>query len=282
MIIKEAYQGLVNAISTYYGVEEAKSIARIVFEDAFKVYNFQKSDALSQEQKTRFENIRQRLINKEPVQYILGQADFYGLKFKVNSHTLIPRQETEELVYWILETIKEHKLGKTSVLDIGTGTGCIPITLKVKNQMLESKGLDVSEGAIELAIENANLNRVEVAFEKVDILVQEEWPKLGEWDIIVSNPPYIPPSESKLMPDHVLEYEPHLALFVDEDEPLIFYQEIARFAKQNLRKGGYLFFECNEFNAPKVQVFVQALGFEEVILQKDLMGKERMIRAKRT
>ena len=279
MIIKEAYQNLVNAISAYYGVEEAKSIARIVFEDAFKVYNFQKIDALSQEQKTTFENICQRLINKEPVQYILGQADFYGLKYKVNSHTLIPRQETEELVYWILETIKEQKLGKTSVLDIGTGSGCIPITLKVKNQLLESKGLDISEGAIELAIENAKLNRVEVAFEKVDILSKEVWSKLGEWDIIVSNPPYIPPSESKLMPDHVLEYEPHLALFVEEHEPLVFYQEIARFAKQNLRKGGFLFFECNEFNAPKVQAFVQELGFADVILQKDLMGKERMLRA---
>jgi release factor glutamine methyltransferase len=281
VIIKEAYQSLVNAISTYYGVEEAKSIARIVFEDAFKVFNFQKADALSEEQKTRFENIRQRLINKEPVQYILGQADFYGLKFKVNSHTLIPRQETEELVYWILETIKEQKLGKTSILDIGTGTGCIPITLKVKNQALEAKGLDISQEAVELAIENANLNRVEVAIEKVDILSKEAWPLLGEWDIIVSNPPYIPPSESKLMPDHVLEHEPHLALFVEEDEPLIFYEEIARFAKQNLRRGGYLFFECNEFNAPKVQAFVQALGFTEVTLQKDLMGKERMIRARK-
>jgi release factor glutamine methyltransferase len=281
VIIKEAYQSLVNAISTYYGVEEAKSIARIVFEDAFKVFNFQKADALSEEQKTRFENIRQRLINKEPVQYILGQADFYGLKFKVNSHTLIPRQETEELVYWILETIKEQKLGKTSILDIGTGTGCIPITLKVKNQALEAKGLDISQEAVELAIENANLNRVEVAIEKVDILSKEAWPLLGEWDIIVSNPPYIPPSESTLMPDHVLEHEPHLALFVEEDEPLIFYEEIARFAKQNLRRGGYLFFECNEFNAPKVQAFVQALGFTEVTLQKDLMGKERMIRARK-
>ncbi|MCH2083962.1 MAG: peptide chain release factor N(5)-glutamine methyltransferase [Saprospiraceae bacterium] len=281
MIIKEAYQNLVNAISSYYGMLEAKSIARIVFEDVFGVYNFQKVEALSEDQKIKFEDIRQRLINKEPVQYILGQADFYGLKFKVNSHTLIPRQETEELVYWILATIKEQKIGKASVLDIGTGTGCIPITLKVKNQLLASKGLDISEEAVELAIENAKLNRVEVAFEKADILSEEVWLKLGEWDIIVSNPPYIPSSEAKLMPDHVLEYEPHLALFVEEHEPLIFYQEIARFAKQNLRKGGYLFFECNEFNASKVQALVQELGLTEVILQKDLMGKERMLRARK-
>ena len=162
MIIKEAYQNLVNAISSYYGIVEAKSIARIVFEDVFGVYNFQKVEALSEDQKIKFEDIRQRLINKEPVQYILGQADFYGLKFKVNSHTLIPRQETEELVYWILATIKEQKIGKASILDIGTGTGCIPITLKVKNQLLASKGLDISEEAVELAIENAKLNRVEV------------------------------------------------------------------------------------------------------------------------
>ncbi|MCI5081031.1 MAG: peptide chain release factor N(5)-glutamine methyltransferase, partial [Saprospiraceae bacterium] len=234
---------MVQSLSEYYGQGEAHSISRIVFEDAFQLYSFSSLKDFPPKYASLYQEILQRLLKKEPVQYILGQADFYGLKFKVSPATLIPRQETEELVYWIIETCKQKNLTNAEVLDIGTGTGCIPITLKVKLNTFYAKGLDVSEKAIEVARQNAVLNRVEVAFKKADILNRKNWQELGEYDLIVSNPPYIPNKEQSLMPEHVLGYEPGLALFVEDDDPLIFYKAVTDFAKAHLRANGWLFFE---------------------------------------
>ena len=255
---------------------------------------------MSEDQITQLTIITQRLLQYEPVQYVLGEADFYGLKFRVNANVLIPRHETEELVYWIIETVKERSrrtmdieyrvnpsdlipqhLSVSTLLDIGTGSGCIPITIKKKCPEITVHALDVSDGALEVAHENAMLNRVEVAFHLMDILNETRWEELPTFDIIVSNPPYIPMKEKALMPTHVLAFEPSLALFVENDEPLLFYQIICSFAMQKLKKGGLLFFELNEFSGEKVLDWMKQTGFQECELKKDLNGKIRMAKGQK-
>ena len=272
--IQEYFNLLVRKLTPIYGKGEAKSIARIVFEDAFRLFDFSSVRPFLFQQE--FQSIQERLLKKEPVQYVLGQADFYGLKFKVTPDVLIPRSETEELVHWILET---NQLEAPRILDIGTGSGCIPITLKKKLPLAEVMAVDVSEKALAVAQENAQLNEVTVALQQVDILNKPDWNQLPKFDIIVSNPPYIPTKEAALVPDWVKNFEPSLALFVSNEDPLIFYRTIAEFALTHLDSTGILFFETNEFNAAEVQEVLMDRGYQDVQLQKDLFGKERMIRA---
>jgi release factor glutamine methyltransferase len=280
---EEAYTTLSNSLSSIYENSEAQIIARFVIEDIFNVKNIDKK-ILTEENKNTLLNISQRLLNYEPWQYVTGKADFYGLKFKVNPAVLIPRAETEELVYWVLETIKETKLTRPTLLDIGTGSGCIPITLQHKNKQIEASAMDISETAIALAKENNTLNDTNVKFLLGDVLnwqnIDNQYFIAQKFDIIVSNPPYIPTLEKKLMPRHVLDFEPHLALFVSDEDPIVFYSTIAKMAKEKLNKNGFLFFECNEYNANDVLKMMQSLGYTETILQKDMAGKDRMIRGK--
>ncbi len=272
--IKNTYQAFLQNLSPQFGEREAISIARIVFEDAFKLFDYQSSKEFTESD--TLQEIEARLLNNEPVQYILGQADFYGLKFKVSPAVLIPRPETEELVYWILE----NQITKNpSIIDIGTGSGCIPITLKKKIPQATISAIDVSRTALDIAKTNAVLNKVAVSFILSDILEERLWSSLDTYDIIVSNPPYIPHKEKVLMPKQVLDYEPDLALFVENDEPLIFYKKIGQFALKHLNQGGELYYECNEFNAKEVATLLRQIGFQKVELAKDLEGKERMIRA---
>lgn len=282
----KSYDEFVLALQqSLFDPREAQSIARIVFEDCFQLQRSQFPEAtLNDAQAIRLQSIFASLQHQEPLQYILGQADFYGLKFKVDSRVLIPRPETEELVEWVLDTIKPPSFSTSPrILDIGTGSGCIPITLAKKLPRAEVWGLDVSPAAIALAQENAQLNQVQVDWREVDILKEIQWPqhfpKHPIFDVIISNPPYIPEREQVLMPAQVTQFEPHLALFVSDEDPLVFYRQIARFAKQFLNTNGYLFFECNEYNAREVAVMLGEMGWKEVVLQKDLSGKERMIRA---
>jgi release factor glutamine methyltransferase len=281
----KTYDEFVIALQSLFDPREAQSIARIVFEDCFQLQRSQFAQAtLNDTQVNRLESIFSALQHKEPLQYILGQADFYGLKFKVDSRVLIPRPETEELVEWVLETINTPAFSPSPrILDIGTGSGCIPITLAKKLPQAELWGLDVSAAALVLAQENAQLNQVQVHWLEVDILQEALWPQHFSsnptFDVIISNPPYIPEREEELMPPQVTQFEPHLALFVSDDDPLVFYRQIARFAKQYLRTNGYLFFECNEYNASEVAAMLSEMAWEEIVLQKDLSGKERMIRA---
>ncbi len=278
MTVHQAYQQLLAALEPLYGSGEARSIARIVFEDAFGIHNFGRKDALFPEQQTRLHSITTRLLAYEPVQYILGTADFYGLKFKVDPRVLIPRPETEELVLWMLETLEKKTL---RVLDIGTGSGCIPITLKHHRPEWEMWAVDISREALELARENARMNGVEVSFLELDILDEKQWPRLGQFDAIVSNPPYIPEREAFMMPDNVRGFEPHRALFVGNEDPLIFYREITSFAIGHLPPGGWLFFEANEFNADKLVKVLENQQYKDVELKKDLSNKERMARARK-
>lgn len=279
MTIKLAYTSFVERVTTIHPPNEAASIARIVFEDVFHIYNFQKETAFDTAQIETLNKIQNRLLASEPVQYILGEADFYGLKFNVNPSVLIPRPETEELVYWITETIKKEPQIQ-NLLDIGTGSGCIPITLKKQHEKLDVTAVDVSKTVLATAKSNALKNEISVDFILMDILKKEKWNTLNNFDIIVSNPPYIPYKEKELMPTQVLEHEPDLALFTTDENPLIFYKIITEFAKKHLRTGGYLFFECNEFNAQDVVGILQKEKYSDVLLEKDMQGKDRMIRAK--
>ncbi|MDG1277040.1 MAG: peptide chain release factor N(5)-glutamine methyltransferase [Algoriphagus sp.] len=216
-----------------------------------------------------------RLKKGEPIQYILGKAPFYGYEFLVNSSTLIPRNETEELVHLIL---KENKLPGLKVLDIGTGTGCIPITLALELDQAEVYGLDISEKALEVARKNAKLLHAPVTFLKCNIL--EELPHVEELDILVSNPPYIPEKGKAEMHRNVLDFEPGLALFVPDEDPLLFYRTIAEKGKKLLKPRSKLYFEIHEEFGTEVLSLLEEKGYSERRLLKDLNGKDRMVTAR--
>ncbi|ATP56380.1 protein-(glutamine-N5) methyltransferase, release factor-specific [Pedobacter ginsengisoli] len=216
-----------------------------------------------------------RLKTGEPLQYIIGDTVFYGLTFKVNSSVLIPRPETEELVEWIIEKCKREQFNG-SILDIGTGSGCIAISLKKNLNKFAVSAIDVSEGALAIANENALLNNAGVNFIHADIL---DFESAEKYDVIVSNPPYITMEEQKTMHINVLENEPHLALFVSNEKPLIFYQAIAEFALSNLKDNGLLFFEINEHLGKETVQMLSDKSFVNIELKKDIQGKDRMILA---
>ncbi len=237
--------------------------------------------ALKDRSEEEWESVCSRIVDQEPIQYITGVAPFYGYFFSVNNQVLIPRPETEELVYIINDYIRKTGIGNARILDIGSGTGCIPITLSLLNPNADIQSVDISEGALKVARENNEKLGGKVTFHKVDILDNAEWHQIsGTFDIIVSNPPYIPNSEKTLMSANVLDNEPHLALFVEDDDPLIFYDKIHELAKSKLQKDGVIFLECNEFNAQEVkQIYSESYNTEVI---KDMQGKERIVIAKRS
>ncbi|WP_419800913.1 peptide chain release factor N(5)-glutamine methyltransferase [Mucilaginibacter sp.] len=212
-----------------------------------------------------------------PVQYALGEADFFGLKFKVDPSVLIPRPETEELVAWVLEE-KGKSLKPTTILDIGTGSGCIPIALKKNWPKAAVFGLDISAEALQTAQKNALQNEAEVGFFRQDML--DFYPvKEASYSIIISNPPYIVPSEQKSMRSNVLNFEPHLALFVPEADPLLFYRAAAGFALPALTRNGLLFLEINPQFHQQLTQLLKEKGFVNIVTKTDLSGKPRMIKA---
>ncbi|WP_075340939.1 peptide chain release factor N(5)-glutamine methyltransferase [Tenacibaculum agarivorans] len=217
-----------------------------------------------------------RLQKEEPIQYILGATEFYGYQFNVNSNVLIPRPETEELVSWVLEEVKNTE-EELKVLDIGTGSGCIAITLKKELSYLEVNAIDISEKALETAKNNANFNQADVKFIQHDILSDKRLD--CTFDIIVSNPPYVRELEKKEMKANVLNNEPHLALFVEDDNPLVFYERIADFGIKHLNKNGLLFFEINQYLGQETKQILMEKGYKNSILKKDLFGNDRMIKA---
>ena len=218
----------------------------------------------------------------EPIQYLLGTSNFYGLDFKVNPHTLIPRPETEELVDWILKDIINinPSVSDLKILDIGSGSGCIPITLAKHLPLAKIVSMDVSESALEVAQQNAVSNGVAVDFILQNILELDRFP--NAFDIMVSNPPYVRNSEKKDMKTNVLQYEPSLALFVSDEDPLIFYRKIAVLAYQNLNKNGFLYFEINQYLAQETYDLLEKVGFKNIELKNDFRGNPRMMRAKKS
>ena len=224
-----------------------------------------------------FETIISRLLTYEPIQYILGTTAFFGLEFKVDSNVLIPRPETEELVAWILKQTDSSQSLK--ILDIGTGSGCIAISLAKHLPNAEIYALDVSPKALEIAELNAQQNAVKLNMIKANVL---DWkPTDLSFDLIVSNPPYVRESEKERMAPNVLEHEPHLALFVENDNPLVFYRAIVELGKQTLKKQGQLYFEINEYLGKETQALFSSDTFEDVQLKSDIFGKHRMICAQK-
>jgi release factor glutamine methyltransferase len=238
---------------------------------------------------SKWETIISELKAEKPIQYITGEAWFYGLRFEVNENTLIPRPETEELVEWIVESqkskvesqklkvenLKIQKSNNLTILDIGTGSGCIPIALKKEIPNADVSAIDVSEKALEMARKNALDNQVEVNFILQDILETESLDE--KYDVIVSNPPYVRNLEKYEIKKNVLDYEPHLALFVDDSDALLFYRKIAQLALKSLAPKGKLFFEINQYLAKETVELLEQLDFKNIELRKDFMGNDRMI-----
>lgn len=223
--------------------------------------------------------VEKRLQKEEPIQYILGKTEFYGLPFLVNENVLIPRPETEELVSWVIDEVKIKTEKKhTTILDIGTGSGCIPISLKTNIPNADIAAIDVSKEALQVAKENAELNKVTINFIQQDILQADEL--VANFDVIVSNPPYVRELEKVEIKNNVLQNEPHLALFVTDENPLIFYSKIADLAKNHLTKNGMLFFEINQYLGTETKEMLLKKGFSKVEVKKDLFGNARMIQCK--
>lgn len=225
-------------------------------------------------------NATNKLKNEEPIQYIIGETEFFGLPFKVNKHTLIPRPETEELVEWVLNEVEMLNLKKDksiSILDIGTGTGCIPIALAKRLPKAAISAIDVSKEALKVAKENAALNQVNIDFIELDILKTRHLPK--EFDIIISNPPYVRELEKKEIQNNVLQNEPHLALFVSNNNPLIFYEKIAELARKDLSEKGILFFEINQYLGLETVNMLKTKGFDHIELRKDIFKNDRKVKA---
>lgn len=234
----------------------------------------------------KYESALEALKNHQPIQYIIGQTEFYGLPFYVNENTLIPRPETEELVELILSntTAKSHPElvegnNQFNILDIGTGTGCIVISLAKQLPNTSVSAIDVSAKALEIANKNAELNQVNINFIENDILkiCDSELDSETKFDIIVSNPPYVRQLEKQQMQNNVLNHEPHLALFVEDENPLIFYRAITQFATKNLKPNGELYFEINEYLGKEMIALLEEFGFKNIHLKQDIFGKDRMI-----
>ena len=236
---------------------------------------FERFRILTIHQQETLKTVLKQLLSGEPVQYVLGETDFFGLKFKVNNQVLIPRPETEELVAWILESYKQQSEANIRILDIGTGSGCIAIALAKNLPAALVEAMDVSPGALELAIENNRINNTEVNFFYADIFEYS----LSEngFDVIVSNPPYVTQSEKDTLAPNVIAFEPHGALFAPANDDLLFYKTIGLKAMDALRPGGKLFFEINPNKASELVVFMETIGFKDVQIRNDLSGKERML-----
>lgn len=222
-----------------------------------------------------FENALHCLKKHEPIQYITGETEFCGLKFRVDKNVLIPRPETEELVQWILEDLEISEKKKLNILDIGTGSGCIAISLARNLPQVQVSAIDISEKGLETAKLNAALNNVKVDFVESDILEAESLPK--KYDIIVSNPPYVQEKEKKEMQRNVLEHEPDSALYVKDENPLLFYKKITKLAREGLNEKGKLYFEVNQYLGKETELLVQQAGFKTQ-LRKDIFGNHRMLK----
>ncbi len=270
-------------LSSVYEKREAENIAHLVFEQFAGLSRLgrilQKEAELDKAAIEKLDRALKELLQHKPVQYVIGEAWFYKLKFKVNEQVLIPRPETEELVEWVISSVSSSPPMAGSILDIGTGSGCIAVALKKNLPSFRVSAIDISAPALAVAKENAALYKEEIDFIRMDVLQSQQTTDLPSFDIIVSNPPYVKQSEKNAMRKNVLDYEPHVALFVPDEDTLKFYRAIAVIAKEKLNPGGKLFFEINESLGETVAGLLYEKGFIEIELRKDLSGKDRMVRA---
>ncbi|WP_291402215.1 peptide chain release factor N(5)-glutamine methyltransferase [Daejeonella sp.] len=276
----------IDALSTIYDSQEAKSLTWLSINAASKLerakYLSMRDEEIPAADLEKLLEILEQLKIGLPLQYILGETEFYDLKFKVNPSVLIPRPETEELVDWALITIREMK-GETEVLkivDLGTGSGCIPISIKKYIPLADISAIDISKEALNTAKQNAEINNTEIKFLEDDILNPTSQELINnQYDLIISNPPYVTDSEKLEMHQNVLNHEPHSALFVPDNEALKFYVSIADFALNHLNKNGFLFLEINKNLGKETGELLTKQGFKTVEIRQDMYGKDRMIKA---
>ena len=273
MKLKDLKKDFISKLAITYPNEEILSIFKILCKDYLNVSPTKLllagEELINKKQADMFSKVIIRLLNEEPIQYILKTTSFYGLEFICTPSALIPRSETEELVDWIIKSERN----KISILDIGTGTGCISVSLANHNSF-EVDALDVSSSALDLAKQNAKINKVDVNFIEADIF---EYKSNKKYDLIVSNPPYVRNLEKKKMQNNVLNFEPELALFVEDDDPLVFYRAILKFAHNTLVEKGKIYFEINECLYIEMKALLISTGYVDIELKKDFFGKYRFI-----
>jgi len=278
MTLQAAFTLIINTLGPLQGNREAANIAHIVIEHITGMGKMDriiyKDKLLSSAQEQQLQLALEALLKHEPVQYVTGKAWFYGLEFTVNNNVLIPRPETEELVEWIVKDVQKP----VKILDIGTGSGAIPIALKKELPAATIWSVDISAGALEVAAANATALSLDVHFEQIDILDTIATQGLPTFDIIVSNPPYICESEQRDMEEQVVAYEPNIALFVPDNDALLFYRQIGLLAQKKLTAGGLLYFEINEAFGKEVIALLEEQGFKNVVLKQDIYGKDRMVK----
>lgn len=280
MLLKEYKEQFIVALQATFDVMEIESFFYIILK-AF--HDMKRIDLalnphleINSTQLLQWDSVLAQLKKERPIQYILGETEFFGLPFYVNENTLIPRPETEELVEWILAHNRINEFENTfKVLDIGTGSGCIAISLAKNLSKASVYAIDVSEKALATAQKNALRNTVEITFLSIDILSVDQLTE--KFDIIVSNPPYVRHLEKKEIHKNVLNYEPHLALFVEDDDPLLFYRKITALASKHLVKNGQLYFEINQYLGKEMVELLEKLNFRDIKLRQDLYGNDRMI-----
>lgn len=278
MLASKAYSSLATSLLAYYDASEANTIALIVLEKITgnRQKSFYSSIHLKDDQIQNLDTYTAALLNKTPVQYVLQEAWFYNLLFFVDNSVLIPRTETEELISWAINTIENNT--NITILDIGTGSGCIAIALKKYLPAATVYAIDKSSKALEVATKNAAIHQTKIDFQLIDFLDETTWQQLSLVDIIISNPPYIKHIEANSMAIHVKEFEPALALFVPDNDPLIFYKKIADFAKTHLKQNGNIFVEINQQLGKETIGIFEDSGFS-CVLRKDINSNERMIKA---
>jgi release factor glutamine methyltransferase len=281
MTIDSANRLLISSLTSLYDEREAASVASLIMDRLTgkpkSVRALQREDLFSINQEESFQHYLSELMKFRPVQYVLGEARFGPFSFFVDENVLIPRPETEELTDWLLNDSASRTSG-TSILDIGTGSGCIPVYIKKKRKDFQVSGLDISEKALEIAVKNSMNNEVEVNLFQCDIRDPEQIKKLDNWDMIISNPPYIPEKQKEFLDKHVKDFEPGLALFVSNEDPILFYKIIGNIAIQKLRPGGVVFLEIHHDFSKEIREWYDKNGFL-IELKKDFSGNNRMIKA---
>lgn len=282
MRIKQYRTQFIKELSPFYDAYEAESFFYLILENKHKLRQIDLALnhelTFSDADLAIWGGFLNELKKEVPIQYLLGKTNFYGLDFEVNENVLIPRPETEELVEWIINENKEGKSKKIKVLDIGTGSGCIAISLAKNLPNAEVYGIDVSKKAIETAKRNAINNNVDITFMYQNILDTDVL--ACNFDIIVSNPPYVRNLEKEEIKKNVLDYEPHLALFVDDNDALVFYRKIAALAKSGLKESGQLYFEINQYLGKEMTDLLEKMDFKNIELRKDIYDNDRMISCK--
>lgn len=282
MTLKAIAAKYIDELHAIYDKNEIDAIFLLVLHHFLNLsradYLLKKDNIVDEQNAAHFTQVLEALKTGKPIQYILGETYFYGLPFKVNETVLIPRPETEELVDWIISIINPSNT--LNILDIGTGSGCIAIALQKNLPNAHIYALDIAEDSLVTAQKNAQLNNCAVQFIHQDILAIQQQKVQQQYQIIVSNPPYIKEDEKQAMHHNVLANEPYRALFVSNENPLVFYEAICNFALLNLEIGGLLFFEINECLGLQTVDLLNYKGFVEIELRKDMQGKDRMIKAK--